>query len=812
MRVLDKKIIRDLRRLWSQALAIAMVLAAGVATLILAVGAYQSLEETRAAYYERHNYADVFAHLTRAPARLAERIEEIDGVAAVETRLSQPAILDVVGFAPPVTGLVLSLPDHRQPRLNQPYLRLGRFPEAGSLHEAVVNDAFANAHGLTLGSSFSAILNRRKRNITIVGIVLSPEFIYAIGPGDLVPDARRFAVIWMSQNTLEYIFNLDGAFNSLALKLSQGASEKAVIDEIDRLLERYGGSGARGREDQSSHAFLDAELKQLRALARIIPPIFLFVSAFLINMTLTRLIALERELIGLLKALGYDNLPIALHYMKLVAVIALVGIVIGMGLGTRFGEGLTRLYSEFFSFPFLVFARDPAIYLLAAAVSLAAAAAGAARAVYSVVVLDPVVAMQPPVPPQYRRTWSKRHGFLSPLSQMTVMSIRHIVRWPVRAMLTTLGLALAGALLVVSLFSFDSIEHMIDVSFFMSQRQDATLTLTERSDQRVMGAIDHLPGVMRSEPFRSVPIRMRNGPIVKLLTIQGKPQRPVLARVIDLDMQPVSLPEEGLVIDERVAQVLQLRRGDMVEIEFLDGRKRPPLDVASSDAANSEPDHPSPKLATSRVNVPVADIIRSYFGLSVFMEINALNRLLGEGPVVNGALVQYDHSDETAFYSAIKVAPRMSGIGLRNVSLAKFRETLAENINMMVTIYAGLAVIVAVGVVYNSARIQLSEQARELASLRVLGFTRREVSRVLLLELAILVIAAQPLGWLLGYAFSWLTIQGFSSDLYRAPLVINLSTFAWSSITVVGSAIVAAALVRRRIDTLDLIAVLKTRE
>lgn len=811
MKVLDRKVLRDLRRLWSQGLAIALVIASGVATLILAVGAYQSLEETRAAYYERQSFADVFASLTRAPKLIKERIEKIDGVAAAETRISKPAILDVMGFEPPVTGVVLSLPDHHPPRLNRPYIRSGRFPEAGSASEAVVNEAFAKAQGLVIGSTFAAILNGKKRQLKIVGLVLSPEFIYAIGPGDLVPDNRRYAVIWMSQDALEDIFDLDGAFNSVSLKLSQGASERAVIEELDQILERYGGSGASGREDQISHAFLDAELQQLRALARIIPPIFLFVSAFLINMTLMRLIALEREQIGLLKALGYEKLPIAMHYLKLVAVIAFIGILIGIGLGTRFGEALTRLYSEFFNFPFLVFARDPRLYLLAAAVSFAAAAIGAARAVFSVVSLDPVVAMKPPAPPRYRRSWSERHGLLSGFSQTTIISIRHILRWPVRAALTALGLSLACALVVVSLFSFDSIEHMIDVSFFISQRQDATLTLAERSDQRAMQAIAHLPGVMRTEPFRSVPVRMRNGPLVKLLTIQGKPFQPALGRVIDLQLRPVSLPDFGLVIDERVAQVLRLHRGDLVEVEFLDGRKRPPR-AASETAPKDGPSPADLPVATNRVRVPVTGVIQSYFGLSAFMEISALNRLLGEGRVVDGALVQYDRNKQREFFNSIKETPRMAGIGLRHVSLAKFRETLAKNVDMMVTIYAVLAVVVAMGVVYNSARIQLSEQARELASLRVLGFTRAEVSHVLLLELGLLVIAAQPLGWVLGYFFSWLTIQGFSSDLYRAPLVINLSTFAWASIVVVGAAIVAAVMVRRRIDTLDLIAVLKTRE
>lgn len=815
LRALDKKLVRDLQRMWAQALAIALVLASGVATLVLSAGAYQSLEETRSAYYERYRFADVFANLTRAPKRLEQQISAIEGVATVETRVWKASLLDIPDFAPPITGLVLSLPDHRPMRLNLPYVRSGRFPETASSREAAVNEAFAKAHGLQIGSEFSAILNGRKRKLTITGIVLSPEYIYAIGPGDLVPDDQRFAVIWMSEEALNEIFDLDGAFNSVSLKLLRGASEAKVIERLDTLLKRYGGAGAYGRDDQTSHAFLDAELQQLRAMARILPPIFLFVSAFLINMTLTRLVALEREQIGLLKALGYGRLQIAAHYVKLVLGIAALGIVIGFGLGTYFGQGLTRLYQEFFHFPFLVFRRDADVYLIAAGLSAGAAVLGALRAVMSVIALSPAVAMQPPAPPRYRQLWTERLGVFRHFSQLTMISLRHIIRKPVRAALTTLGVALAAALLVVSLFSFDSVDHMIDVSFFVSQRQDATLSLADENHERVVQAAQRLPGVMRVEPFRSVLVRMRNGQFEKKLAVHGKPKRPVLFRVIDRSLQPVNMPDYGLVVDTRVAELLHLERGDIVELEVLGGWR----------GAERVADMPFVRSATindetalfagglrGRVEVPVTDIVESYFGISAYMSLPALNRLLDEGYMVSGVHLAYDKRQEDALFEKIKSTPAVASIGLRGVSVAKFRETVAQNISIMITIYVGLAMTVAFGVIYNSARIQLSEQARELASLRVLGFTNAEVSRVLLLELAILVIAAQPVGWGLGYAFAWLMIKGFSSDLYRVPLVVSSSTYAWASLVVLSSALVSALIVRQRIDSLDLIAVLKTRE
>ncbi len=815
VRALDKKILRDLRRMWGQVLAIAMVLAAGVSTLVLSVGAYQSLEETRNAYYQRYHFADAFAALTRAPKQIEQQIAAIEGIGTVEVRISKPAILDIPYFSPPVTGLVLSLPDHRPPRLNQTYVRAGRFPASGSSREAAINEAFAKAHGLEIGDQFQAILNGRKRRLTVTGILLSPEFIYAIGPGDLVPDDKRYAVIWMSEEALAEIFDLDGAFNSVALQLLRGASEAHVIDSLDEILKRYGGAGAYGREDQISHAFLDAELQQLKAMSRVLPPIFLFVSAFLINMTLTRLVALEREQIGLLKALGYTRAAIAMHYVKLVLVIAAFGILIGFALGTYFGHGLTRLYQEFFHFPFLVFKRDADIYPLAAAISLGAAALGALHAVMRVVALAPAVAMQPPAPPRYRQLWAESLGIYRHFSQLTMITLRHIVRWPLRAAMTTLGLALGGALIVVSLFSVDSIEHMIDVSFFLSQRQDATLSLSDEQHERVLQAAANLPGVMRVETFRSVLVRMRHGQFEKKLAVHGSPRQPQLFRVIDRQLKPIVLPEDGLVVDTRVAELLRLKRGDVVELEILGGWRGAgrivDMPFVRTSARGDEATHLAGG-AKGRVRVPVLDIVESYFGLSAFMSRSALNRMIDEGYLVSGVHVAYDGRFEDALFEEIKSTPAIASIALRGVSLQKFRETIAMNIGMMVTIYVGLAITVAFGVVYNSARIQLSEQARELASLRVLGFTNAEVSRVLLLKTTLLVLAAQPVGWALGYGFAWLMIAGFSSDLYRIPLIINASTYAWSSLVVLLAALISALVVRTRINRLDLIAALKTRE
>jgi putative ABC transport system permease protein len=787
MSALHRKLLRDLVRLWPQALAIALVMAAGASTLILGVGAHESLAETRAAYYERNRFADVFADLTRAPKVFEDEIARIPGVAAVETRIAKIALLDLPDVAEPAAAMFVSIPDFREQRLNLLHLRSGRLPLPDDEDEVVVSEPFAKAHNFGIGAQFQAILNGRKRALRIVGTALSPEFIYTLGPYDLMPDDRRFGIVWMREKALAAAYDLTGAFSSVNLKLTRAASEPAVIERLDALLTRYGGLGAYGRRDQTSHAFLDAELKQLQAISRILPPIFLLVAAFLVNMTLSRLIMLEREQIGLLKALGYRSTAVGLHYLEFALAIAYVGIMIGLAAGTWLGFGLTRLYAEFYRFPFLVFRIDTAVYVIAAGVTLAAAGVGALKAVRDVVGLPPAVAMSPPAPVIYRRLLPEAlYAFLK-IPQSLIMVARHLLRWPLRSVSSVLGIALAVSVLVGSLWVFGATEFMIDVTYHRTDRQDATISFVHERPLSAFFEVTELPGVMAAEPYRAVPVRIRYGHVERRITITGKPSDTDLSRVLGPGLVPVRLPESGIALSDALAKILGAKIGDLVEVELLERNRR-------------------------IVHLPVTGIIEGYLGLTAYMALPAVNRLMREGPLISGVHLLYDTNSQDALFRRLKATPVANFIALQRASLRKFRETLAENLLFMVSIYVTLGMIIAFGVVYNFARISLSEQGRELASLRVLGFHKGEVSAILLIELAVLTLLAQPLGWAIGHGFAWAMVQGFESELYRVPLVVERSVYGWATVIVFASALVSALVVRRRIDRLDLIEVLKTRE
>ncbi|BBC00212.1 MULTISPECIES: ABC transporter permease [Bradyrhizobium] len=787
MSALDVKLFRDVQRLWAQVLAIALVIGGGVATLVLAVGSHRSLEDTRIAYYERYAFADVFAVVKRAPKALVGQIAQIPGVAAVDARIARLALLDIPGFAEPATGQFVSLPDVGEPMLNRLYVRAGRLPEPGRAEEVVVNESFAQAHGFAPGGRFSAILNGKKRELVIVGTALSPEFIYTVGPGDLMPDDRRYAIVWMSEKALASVYDLDGSFSSVSVKLQRSASEREVISRLDALLDGYGGQAAYGRKDQTSHAWLDHELDMLNNMSRTLPPIFLLVSAFLVNLTLSRLVALEREQIGLMKALGYRDGAVVLHYLKFVALIVLTGIAIGSIVGTWLGLRVTALFGDFFHFPFLVFARAPDLYVVAGVLSAAAAFVGAIRALRDVVRLPPAVAMQPPAPASFHRLVPASVSLEGIVSQPALMMLRNISRHPIRSAFTALGMSLATAILVVSLFLRDTMEQLIDVTYFLADRQDATVSFIEKRNENVVTQMARLPGVLATEPFREVPVRIRHGNIERRIMISGRPPDADLRRIIDVDLRPVVLPSTGLAISGWLGKILGVQAGDWVEVDLLEGARR-------------------------TVTLPVLALVEDYFGIRGMMDLDALTRLMRDPPVVSSVNLSLDDNKREGFYAAVKAMPTVSGVALQRTSLANFRDAVALIITTMASIYTGLAAVIAFGVVYNNARIALSERARELASLRVLGFTQGEVLRILLLELAILTLIAQAPGWVIGYGLGWIMKTNLAGEIMRVRGVIEHSTYVAASAIVILAAVASAFIIRDRVNKLDLVAVLKTRD
>ena len=787
MKAIDKKLWRELWGMRMQALAIAMVIVSGVGIFIMSLSTLDSLYETRESYYRNQHFAHVFASLKRAPLALVERIEAIPGVDKVETRVVAYVNLDVAGFSDPVSGHILSLPDNSHGLLNQIYMRNGRLFEPGRDNQIVLSEEFAEAHGLQPGDSLHATINGRRKALMIAGIALSPEYIYQIAPGAMFPDYPRYGVLWMARKPLATAYDMDGAFNNVTLTLSKGTNEQDVIDRLDEILKPYGGIGAIARKDQLSNRFLSEELKQQQTIATIFPVIFFGVAAFLLNVVISRLISLEREQIAALKAFGYSDFAVGLHYIKLVLMIVSIGIIAGIGAGIWMGQGMSNIYMDFYSLPFMIYVLKPRVIISAAVISMAVAVLGTLYAVRSAAKLPPAQAMRPEPPAMFHATLVERLGLQRWISQPTRMILRHIERRPLKSLLTMLGISLACAIMMVSGFQEGAIDYMVEVQYGMSQRNDLTVIYTEPSSERSLYSLRNLQGVEHAEGFRVVPARLQFEHRFYRTAVNGIQPDGSLMRLLDTELKVIELPQQGVVLTDYLAELLHIKPGDMLTIEVLEG-SRP------------------------TVQVPVVGTAKQYLGVNAYMRREALNRLLGEGNAISGALLSVDKHYQRDLYAELKDMPRVAGVVEQESAIQAFYDTIAQTILFFTFITTLLGGSIAFGVIYNSMRIALSERNRELASLRVLGFERGEVAYILLGELGLLTLVAIPLGMLIGYGLCAYMAFKFDTDLYRVPLVLGINVYAFSAMVVILSSIISATMIWRNLAHLDMVAVLKTKE
>ena len=787
MKALHRKALRDLWHMRGQALAIAMVIASGIAMLVMSAATLDSLQDTRDRLYRDYRFSDVWAQVKRAPEALAQRVAELPGVNEVETRLIAGAKVELPGFHEPIEAVVQSLPDQSEPAQNRLYLRSGRMLAPFADDEVLVSESFAQAQNLKPGDRLRATVYGRTQWFTIVGMALSPEYVYQIKPGAMFPDYQRYAILWMNRRALAAALDMTGAFNQVVVRLSPGANEQGTIAAMDQLLARNGSLGAHGRMDQLSYRFLHEEFRQLATMTRVFPTIFLGVAAFLLNVVFTRLVGTQRDQVAILKAFGYSTLDVALHYGLIVTLICLLGSALGVAGGAWLGTLMAAMYQTYFRFPFLDFNLSAPVVLAGIGVSLVAALLGTGRAVYAAADAPVAEAMRPPAPDRFRRSLAEAALPGRWLSQPTRIIFRQIERRPFKALLTVLGLACAGAIMMMARFQDSAINTMVELQFRLSQQHDVSASFIEPGPHRAVNELRALPGVRLAEGFRSVPVRFRSENRSMTTSIEGLAPQGELRRPIDAQLRRIVLPEDGLVLNDYLAARLGVGVGDQVWVEVLEGRRQ-------------------------QLALPVARLVREHVGLQAYMNLDALNRALGDGDLISGALLTVDDGLEPDVFSALDRRPRVIGAGSRLAAVEALYKSIAQMTGLFMWISVLMGAIINFGVVYNSARIALAERGRELASLRVLGFTQGEVSYILLGELALLVAVSIPLSFAVGYGLSWYLAHNLQSDLYRVPMHIAPSAYAFAALTTVVSAVLSALAVRERIHRLDLIGVLKTRE
>lgn len=787
MHMLDRKLIRDIKIMKWQMLSIIAVIACGISTFVLSTSTVDSLENTRRDYYARYRFADLFCDLKRAPEAISQQFSEISEISQYETRIDLPIRIHVPLAQKSVQGIALALPVHGEPQLNAVHIRKGRLPEDSSTQEVIVSEAFANANRLQLGDLLTITLYGQQYRLMIVGVALSPEFIYEIAPGGLLPDNRSFGVLWMRRNAIEGSAQLEGAFNHVSFKLSRQASVESAISKLDDLLKPYGSLGAIARKDQRSHRFVSSEMDELRNMGRVAPTIFLCVSSFLLNMVLTRMISAQREQIAALKAFGFTPWEIARFYLKFAWIIAISGAIVGMGLGLYLGQGLTELYSRFFHFPSFSFNLPWNIVLIATMLSVGAATLAVSNGIRSIMLLQPAEAMRPEPPLRYGATLLDSLWKSLQLSPIPKMVLRHTWRHPKRTFLSLLGLSLAVAVLILGSFMQDAIYGLFDTMFTESKKYDVQVTFIEPQHPATLYELQSIEGIHEVNLIRTVPIRARVQHRERLLAIVGLDPEHPLSPLIDLNQRRIDLPTGGLLMSRKLGEVLKLKAGDKLLIEVLEGKQM-------------------------KLEIEVVKFIDDAAGETIFMDRTVLATFLQEAPMTTAAYLRIDTLRYGDVIEQLERRPHVSHVVATEDLKQSFLNTIAENVQRMRSMNLIFSIIIAIGVIYSTARISIAERSRELATLRVLGFSQLEVSSIIVLELSVLTLAAIPVGWLIGFGLSYMTVNAFDRELFRVPFVISVATYTFAASVVVAAMLGASGLIYRFVGQMNFVDVLKARD
>lgn len=785
--ILNKKLFRDLINLKGQVLTIALVICSGMSVLISSVSTYQSLKHAQSKFYSDYHFADIFASLKLAPDYLATRISDIPGVSQVDTRIVKDVILDLPWLKEPSMGRFISLPDNGESILNKLYLKQGRWLEPTRKNEVLVNESFAQANRIKPGDYVVALLNGHRETLKVVGIVLSPEYVYAIRGEDLLPDNKHFGLFWMSRTALAAAFGMQQSFNDISLTLAPGASENLIRKTLEQIFYSYGLSVTYTRRDQISDRFVTNEIEQQRIIATYIPPIFLIVAAFLLNLVTGRLVNNQREQIAVLKAMGFNNTPIAIYYFKMVLVIVLLGATFGIVLGAWFGNLMTALYAEYFRFPEFKCYFSFLSAVISILVSFIAAGSGAMRAVYQIVKLAPAVAMRPPTPQTYKILQIEKFSFLANLSASAKMFYRYILRHLLRTIITSIGVALAMAIVILGLFWQDAIRFLINIQFLKSQQEDATVTFIQPLQNNVLIELKNLPGVINSEGYRVVPVKINSQHYTEQTSLFGIPEDATLKVLLDQNLKAIQIPAHALIISEGLAERLHAKIGDDIHIEILEGNR-------------------------AKTVLNIQGIVKDYVGMFAYTNIIVVNKLLDEDKLINIAAITIDPKYIDLFYKEIKKIPKVSTITFKRSIIKTFEETFAKHILVFTSILASFAIVIAVSVVYNNARITLTERAWELATLRVLGFTNYEVSIILFYNIIFEMILAIPFGIIIGYGLAWSILQLMQTDWFKIPFVIEVSTYAISILVVLFSSLISFFIIQKQVKQFNLTSVLKVTE
>lgn len=785
MKVLAKKLWRDLNDLKGQVFTLAILVVCGVAVLVSSWSSYQSLELSQKDYYQRFNFADIFIDFQRAPKEVLEQVQKIPGVEQAEGRIIDDALLEIPGQLEPGLGRFISWNKNQQ--LNQIYLIEGRWPEHGAEVEVLVHQSFAKAHNYHVGDRLSASFKGKKTTVQISGIGLSPEYIYALSPVSIFPDDQHFGIFWVLSEELEQLAQMQGSINNIVTSISADSSIGAIKMSLDLLLDQYGTLGAYDRSKQMSNLFIQDEIREQKSMAAVIPTIFVLVGAFILNIVMSRLISLHRSQICILKAMGYSSFQLSLYYLKLITFILVLGIVPGLLLAEGIGRYYTFLYGRYFHFPHMEFKITMESFLMGFGSGLLPGWIASLRSLLQVYKMAPAEGMRPPSPPNYRMNLAEKRGLIKLNNIFNRMIYRDLFFRPWRLTAAVIGISGAVAIIVTGNFWVDIVNFMIKRQFYEMNREDLEVQLLYPRSYDILNEVRMLPGVIYVEGARSVPVRMRFKSEAHETRILSFNKQSQLRTIIGESGKSIPLPENGVLLSSIFKNKYELQLGQSLEFEILRGQKHV-------------------------FTLPISGFVDDLMGSSAYIGVDLMNKLIKEESSFDVLFMKVDSSKIDSLYAKLKSSLHVGSVTVKTLLLNSFKKTVAEMISVFTSILMVFSVAISGAIIFNISRITFSEKNWELASLRILGFGIGTVFNLLFVYIGVQVLMALLPGVFLGYFLSFASIHFLHTDTLVFPLVIEPKTYGVSIVAVILTYLISGLFVYGKVKKINMSEALKARD
>lgn len=753
MRALNRKLMRDLLGSMGSLISVVVIIAIGTGSFVGLGSTQRILEASQAAYYRDYRFADFWVDVKKAPLTAIERIAQMPEVSALDARVVFDVILDLPGQVRPLAGRLISTPQRGFERtLNAVCLIRGSGFSDDRDEEVIISEAFAEAHHLDIGDRVGVILNRKRESFVIVGTAISPEYVYMVrGLGDLVPDHEHFGILYVKDRYAREVLGFKDACNQIVGRVVPTALAHldTILDRIDRKLSPYGVLEVTPRRRQASHRFLTDEIAGLAVSATIMPAIFLGVAALVLNILMIRLTQRQRATIGTLKALGHSNRSIMLHYISFGVVVGIVGGLCGAVLGVSLAYWMIEIYKGFFQFPGFVLRTYPDLVLIGVAISVGFALVGTIRGVLEAIRLQPAEAMRQKPPERGGAIVLERWPWLwQRLGFRTHMALRSVFRNRVRTVTAIIAAALSTAIVFMGLATYDSFMYLVDHQFEKVTHSDVDIGMRDEKSLRVLLESRDLPGVDYAEAMFGLRCDLRHGRNARRIAISGLSPGHRLTTPMSADEKPIYIPSDGIVLSQKLAEILDARVGDTLELTPVRGRRK-------------------------TRDVRVASIVESFLGLACYADVRYLSSVVGESLAVNAVQLAVDESQRPALYRRIKELPNAQGLGVRADTKLNIEKTLIETSVFSIGLMVLFAGIIAFGSTVNNALIEIGDRIREISTFRVLGYKPGQIAGILFRQSMVTFGVGLVLAFPLGYAMTELIAAAYDSELYRMPVIIR---------------------------------------